>query len=580
MPSVLVCIFLAFLCLCTGSGRAQAANADIGSGSGSGSNSSHTTMTNTNTNTNTITIKTWINEGSYANIDTVAESAAQGILFTVNPTGGYFPIKQHDSLWVRLSIPPIRHTQGRWTLHIPIPSLDSVVLYQRNASGGWDTQIAGDAYPQNQWNRPGFYPEFDLNATPSEVYLQIRNFKPTAIPIRLTLVSVRDQEHKWELFSITLLLGILLCSMIFASLRWMLHHAVMDGWVTSFSGLGFLVVAQASGVGNALFWGEYPIFGNYAANLFPIVGVACVTLLVRKILLLSVSLYWNWVPSLLSLAGWGSLVAMLTFGLFPRYVAHEISSLFVFFASLLALCTAFFIGYKGFPPGRWLAFIMLPQLLWQFYAMGESIEIFPFVQDIQIASALALAISIPALLYVFSQFHHERETLVVRANHFPTHDQLTGLLTPEVFQTHVDIAISEATDSRHPAALARVRLINHDYILITLGHVVAEQALLRAAVKLQCLLRNSDPIARVGTSDFAFLLDGVADREAVRQRMKRLMGSGLIPLPDISPEINLRFHIVCVMLNEKQVPARRVIRDLGQRLNGMESTTRRPLRFL
>ena len=169
---------------------------------------------------------------------------------------------------------------------------------------------------------------------------------------------------------------------------------------------------------------------------------------------------------------------------------------------------------------------------------------------------------------------------LARANHFPTHDALTGLLTAEVFQTHVDIAINESIESRHPTALARVRLVNHDYILITQGHVVAEQALLRAAVKLQCLLRNSDPIARVGASDFVFLLDGVADRELVRQRMKKLMGSGLIPLPDISPEINLRFHIVCVMLNEKQVPANRVIRDLGQRLNGMTPTTRRPLRFL
>ena len=557
MPSVLVCIFLAFLCLCTGFNRAEAANAD-----------------------NTITVKTWIDEGSYASIDTVAEGAARGILFTASPTGGYFPIKQHDSLWIRVSLTAIRYGQGQWTLNIPIPSLDSVILYQRNGQGGWDTQTAGDAYPQSMWHHPGLYPDFNLHSANPEVFIQIRNFKPTAIPIRIVQASVRESQRKWELFGITLLMGIFLCSMVFASLRWTWHHAVMDGWVATFSGVGFLVIAQISGVGNTLFWAEYPIFGNYASNLFPILGVACVTLLVRKILLLSVSLYWDWLPSALSLAGWGSLVSVLTFGLFPRYVANEITSIFVLFASLLALLTAVFVGYKGFAPGRWLAIIMIPQLLWQFYAMGEGIQLFPFLQDVQVASALALAISIPALLYVFSQFHHERETLVARTNHFPTHDALTGLLTAEVFQTHVDIAINESIESRHPAALARVRLINHDYILITLGNVVAEQALLRAAVKLQCLLRNSDPIARVGTSDFAFLLDGVADRESVRRRMKKFMGSGLIPLPDISPEINLRFHIVCVMLNEKQVPARRVIRDLGQRLNGMDPTTRRPLRFL
>ena len=557
MPSVLVCIFLAFLCLCTGLDRAEAAGAD-----------------------NTITVKTWIDEGSYASIDTVSDGAAQSLLFTAGPTGGYFPIKQHDSLWIRINLNLIRHQQGRWTLSIPLPSLDSVIFYQRNSQGAWETQVAGDAYPQSMWHRPGLYPEFELNSANSEVFVQIRNFKPTTIPLHVAPASGREMQRKWELFGVTLLMGIFLCAMAFASLRWTWHHAVMDGWVAVFSGVGFLVVAQISGVGNALFWAEYPIFGNYASNIFPIMGVACVTLLVRKILLLSVSLYWEWLPSALSLAGWGSLVAALTFAIFPRYVANEISSFFVLFASLLALGTAAFVSVKGFPPGRWLTLIMLPQLLWQCYVMGEGLEFFSFLQDVQLFFGLTLAASIPALLYVFSQFHHERETLVARANHFPTHDALTGLLTAEVFQTHVDIAINESIESRHPTALARVRLVNHDYILITQGHVVAEQALLRAAVKLQCLLSNSDPIARVGASDFVFLLDGVADRELVRQRMKKLMGSGLIPLPDISPEINLRFHIVCVMLNEKQVPANRVIRDLGQRLNGMTPTTRRPLRFL
>jgi len=187
---------------------------------------------------------------------------------------------------------------------------------------------------------------------------------------------------------------------------------------------------------------------------------------------------------------------------------------------------------------------------------------------------------VPVLLYALSQLTHDRKELVVRANHLPTQDALTGLLTPEVFQTHLETAVQRAIDHREPLALVMVRVTNHEHIRQAYSDTTAEQCLLRAVVKIQRILRDVDPAGRVGTAEFALLMEGVATRQALTERMVKLIGSGLIPLPGLVPEVTLHFHAVCVMLHDNPVPPARVLDDLRDLLAGMSPHTRRPIRFL
>ena len=169
---------------------------------------------------------------------------------------------------------------------------------------------------------------------------------------------------------------------------------------------------------------------------------------------------------------------------------------------------------------------------------------------------------------------------MVRANHLPTQDALTGLLTPEVFQTHLETAVQRAIDHREPLALVMVRVTNHEHIRQAYSDTTAEQCLLRAVVKIQRILRDVDPAGRVGTAEFALLMEGVATRQALTERMVKLIGSGLIPLPGLVPEVTLHFHAVCVMLHENPVPPERVLDDLRDLMAGMSPHTRRPIRYL
>jgi hypothetical protein len=89
-----------------------------------------------------------------------------------------------------------------------------------------------------------------------------------------------------------------------------------------------------------------------------------------------------------------------------------------------------------------------------------------------------------------------------------------------------------------------------------------------------------DPAGRVDTAQFALLMEGVATRQALTERMVKLIASGLIPLQGLVPEVTLRFQAACVLLHENPVPAERVLRDLQGLLEEMSSHTRRPVRFL
>jgi hypothetical protein len=75
-------------------------------------------------------------------------------------------------------------------------------------------------------------------------------------------------------------------------------------------------------------------------------------------------------------------------------------------------------------------------------------------------------------------------------------------------------------------------------------------------------------------------MEGVTTRQALTERMVKLIGSGFIPLPGLVPEVTLHFQASCVMLHENPVPPERVLDDLRGLLKGMSSHTRRPIRFL
>ena len=533
-------------------------------------------------NTPTLQVKTdissWIDEGSHASIELVAGDTVN---FRSGPALERFQLNKFDTLWIKLRVKRAPGSTTRWTLNVPLPTVDDISLYQSNGAGHWTEQRAGDSLGQATWHRPGLYPDFDLGLPDTRVqdlYLKVRNFKHVGIPIRLATAQQREKQRQLELVGLGLMLGGLLSLAVLSLLRYLEHRKDLDGWAALFGLLISVTIGQITGVLNVFVWAHLPEIGNNASRFLPVIAVGSALLFVRHVFALHI--HYHRFDRFLSSVGWGTVTSVLVFPVMDRFIADQVSAMVMLFATFVGVVATILSWRDGSAIGRWLMFALLPQFFGMLYMLGEAVGIVPALWEIRYLTSLGVAITVPVLLYALSQLTHDRKELVVRATHLPTQDALTGLLTAEVFQTHLETAVQRAIDHREPLALVMVRVTNHEHIRRAYSDTTAEQCLLRAVVKLQRILRDVDPAGRVGTAQFALLMEGVTTRQALTERMVKLIGSGLIPLPGLVPEVTLHFQAACVMLHENPVPPERVLDDLRGVLGGMSSHTRRPIRFL
>jgi diguanylate cyclase (GGDEF)-like protein len=195
-------------------------------------------------------------------------------------------------------------------------------------------------------------------------------------------------------------------------------------------------------------------------------------------------------------------------------------------------------------------------------------------------TSLSVAIAVPILVYSLGRVTHDRKQLRLRADQLATQDALTGLLSRPQFQIQLNAAYHRVMNQREPVALVLVTIRNHQHILDALGAAVGEQCVLRGVVKLQRILRDIDPAGRTGVAQFGLLLEGVSSRQKVSERMVKLIGSGLIPLAGLKPEVTLHFQAACVLLHENPLAPDVVLQALEGLLEKMGTRTRRPIRFL
>lgn len=568
MPSLLARLLLVLWCLCAGFAWAVAPSQD-----------SPIVLDDQTPSLQIYSpIQTWIDEGSHATIGIVAGGT---IDFQTVPALDLQPLNKFDTLWIKLQVVRANNSQTSWTLNLPTPFLDYAALYQVDDTGRWTVQRAGDTMAHTEWYQQGLYPDFDLRlsgGTPQDIYLQVRNFKHVGIPMRLVTSQQRETQRHLELLGLGLMLGALLSMAALSVLRYLEHSNAIDGWASLFGLLIAATLAQITGVLNAFLWGSLPELGNLASGMMPVVAVGCALLFIRNVFTLFV--HYRRFDRFMATVGWGTLVSLLVYAVTDRFVADRVCGLIMLFATLLGLFATFLSWRDGSQVARWLMMVLVPQFLGLIYMVGEAVGMVPAMWEMRYLTSLGVAITVPVLLYALSQVTHDRKELVVRANHLPTQDALTGLLTAEVFQTHLQTAVQRAIDHREPLALVVVQVVNHNQIREAFSDTTGEQCLLRAVVKIQRILRDVDPAGRVDTAQFALLMEGVATRQALTERMVKLIASGLIPLQGLVPEVTLRFQAACVLLHENPVPAERVLRDLQGLLEEMSSHTRRPVRFL
>ncbi len=517
----------------------------------------------------------WLENGRSATIDTAGTKA-----FATGSGSQAYALNADNTLWLKLRLVRASGNTDRWLLNIPHPYIDQVTLYQLR-DGQWHSQSAGDNLAQSKWAMRGLYPEFELWLPPGQmqdVYLQVRNFKSLTVPVRIATSASREYKRIVEGIVFGLVLGMVLTLVVYSLMRYVEFRSNSDLGAAVYSLLAGLSLAQFNGVLNALVWGESPAWADYSNSVLPVLAVGSALMYARH--LYALASHYPRYDRVLGGIGLAALASVLCYVLVDRATADAIAGAALLTGTAIGLFATVLSWRAGSPVGAWLVLTYAPQFAMVLWMTLEAGGYLPSFWQLRYLLTLTIAASVPALVYALGRATHDRKEIALRADHLPTQDALTGLLTANAFQTHLEDAYQRAISDREPVALVLVSVVNHELIRTSMGDPVAEQCLLRAVIKLHRILRDVDPAARVGTSQFAMLLEGVDSRQALTERLVKLVASGLIPLQGLQPEVTLQFQAACVMLHQNPVAPGQVLDDLSGVLAGISPRTRRPIRFL
>ncbi len=117
---------------------------------------------------------------------------------------------------------------------------------------------------------------------------------------------------------------------------------------------------------------------------------------------------------------------------------------------------------------------------------------------------------------VFSDISHQQD-LYQHLHRLAYYDELTGLPNRTLFRDRVERAVLAAARQRDHVALAFLDLDRFKTINDTLGHGVGDRLLTAVAERLQCTLRESDTVARMGGDEFMVLMAAMAEPQQAEQ---------------------------------------------------------------
>lgn len=133
------------------------------------------------------------------------------------------------------------------------------------------------------------------------------------------------------------------------------------------------------------------------------------------------------------------------------------------------------------------------------------------------------------------RLRYERELL-----RLATRDRLTGLPNRALVGSLVDAAVERARRSGRRFALLFLDLSRFKLITDTLGHEAGDILLQEVARRIQGAVRAADTVGRIGTDDFAILLDEVADGDEAAEVATRILAAFETPVALLGTEHYVR----------------------------------------
>ena len=517
----------------------------------------------------------WVDVQGKATVDEVTQLPANTLQRMDSPRS--FELAR-GALWLRYELPALGtdDPSTRWHLLLEGPAYTNrAALYQRDGTGRWRTQLAGDHIPMSQWTHPDLVPTFEVDTRAADaaartVWLRLENY-PTTLNPGLSLLNDRQLETRRNrtMLALGAYLGFGLLVMF---LGWVHARLYADRAFVAYVGyvacmLGFQV--SFTGLGSLFLWPEWNRWNDAAPAIFVLWLTASGIWFVREVCALYRHNRWlNRFVMRWSLFG---LVFPAVYLLFMNPLAFKVLNLYGFLSVLLSVGLCLWAWRKGETYAGWMALGFAPLHLAYPFAALRAAGVLADSWVTQYAVLIGSAIEIPLLLYILHRRAKDFSENRARMRALDSTDPLTGLTVLPVLQLRLGDALRRARRSRSQCGLALVELANHAELIEQEGRHAGDRALVVAASQLSALARDVDTVCRVADNRFAVLLEGPYRPEQLHVLAPHIVARGLAQTPALPLHQSLRYRVVTIALPDwtrDQPPAEELdVQRLLARLN-------------
>ena len=523
------------------------------------------------------------NAPSDLTVDQVAALPANA--FTLFNTNKTYPLSATASLWLHFRVnAPAATANLNWTFELPKPFVDRVVLYNRNAQGGWDMQQAGDGLPQAQWAARGLHPRFQLpqlNPGENDFYVKVSQLLPLRFNVTLAPTESANFRAQNALLNNGTLLGLMLFASLFALVLALAYRNKIYAWYAAYVLCALLAVASYIGVAFYAFWPKATWLADISHHIFLLLAIATQLEFGRVLfisprtspsasrvvwitaLVVAVTAVFQWATPMLDI-NWriNNLLAAVVIGtllMFALVLKAAVEGRPMAWLWMLAYTPV--IAVLGLTVVEQLGFAPVPWLPYNAIGLAVGFEV------------LTLLIA----LHLHVKSNHEwdvRQATVVEL------DPLTGFLAPLYFPDTLAQLWSETRHMRQDLAVAYVRADVDLSGTRTALKISDDELVLRCVRMLRMVTRADDTVARIGGNVFAILMPRMSAGSNFAGKLSRLVALGVMRDTDDPAQQIVRFRIAATTFGSFSGTSKQLDEALKQKLNSMTAASERTIEFV
>lgn len=178
----------------------------------------------------------------------------------------------------------------------------------------------------------------------------------------------------------------------------------------------------------------------------------------------------------------------------------------------------------------------------------------------------------------------ERKAAEQEIHQLAFYDPLTGFANRRLFMDRMETALKELNRHQRCGALLVIDIDRFNHINDTLGHLAGDQLLQRVAQRFGQMLRDTDTLARLGSDEFAVLIEDIDGSPRRTRRLAEHIAQKLLvaldePISFSEEQVMVTACVGITVVSDSQRSAEDYLQQVDMALLQAKASGRRAIRF-